>query len=197
MDVARKDQTVEDAHLVDQCLRGDLSAERELFRREYGRVNALVYRVIGSVPDSEDLVQDVFVQVFRSLENYRGEGRLNAWIDRVAVNVARQYLRKKKPATVQLELVPERSDERRADDQASAREGVRRLYAALGQMAPEPRLALTLHVIEGRPIAEVAELVGSSVTATKVRIWRARKQLEKLAGSDDVLRAYLTQEAEE
>lgn len=193
--MARNDrQTIEDVHLVDQCLRGDLAAERELFQREYGRVNALVYRVIGSVPDGEDLIQDVFIQVFRSLKNYRGEGRLSSWIDRVAVNVARQYLRSKKPASVQLALVPERADDRRADDQASAREGVRRLYAALAQMAPKARLALALHVIEGRPVAEVADLVGSSVTATKVRIWRARKQLSRLAASDAVLSAYLERE---
>ena len=66
---------------------------------------------------------------------------------------------------------------------ALAREGVRRLYAALDRLPPRARVAFALHEIEGRSMAEVATLTGASVTATKLRVWRARRAL--VAGAGD------------
>jgi DNA-directed RNA polymerase specialized sigma24 family protein len=68
---------------------------------------------------------------------------------------------------------------------------VRRLYAVLDQLSPAARLAFTLHEIDGRTIAETAELVGSSMTATKLRVWRARKRIETAAAGDPVLGEFL------
>ena len=68
---------------------------------------------------------------------------------------------------------------------------MRRLYAVLDELSPAARLAFTLHEIDGRSLAETAELVGSSVTATKLRVWRARKRLETAAAADPVLREFL------
>ena len=72
-----------------------------------------------------------------------------------------------------------------------ARDGVKRLYAVLDELGAAPRLAFTLHEIDGRSVSEVAELVGSSVTATKLRIWRARKRIEQAAADDPVLREFI------
>ena len=72
-----------------------------------------------------------------------------------------------------------------------ARDGVARLYAALDQLTPAARLAFTLHELDGRSLAETAALVGSSVTATKLRVWRARKRIEAAAAADPVLREFL------
>ena len=73
-----------------------------------------------------------------------------------------------------------------------ARDGVRRLYAALDNLSPASRVAFALFAIDGRPVAEVAELTGATVTATKVRLWRARRQLDAAAAADPVLRELLT-----
>src|SRR6185436_14984557 len=73
-----------------------------------------------------------------------------------------------------------------------ARDGVARLYAVLDELAPAARLAFTLHEIDGRSMAETAALVGSSVTATKLRVWRARKRVETAAAADPVLREFLS-----
>ena len=76
-----------------------------------------------------------------------------------------------------------------------ARDGVKRLYEVLDELGAASRLAFTLHEIDGRPLSEVAELVGSSVTATKLRVWRARKRLEAAAAQDPVLREFLQEAA--
>lgn len=190
--IVDKAAVADDVSLVSRCLAGERTAERELFRRERGRVHATLYRVLGSNREMEDLLQETFLEVFRSLRRYRGEARLSTWIDRIAVRVAYRHLERRRPAAAPLELVPEAPDPRDGPDRrVAAREGVRRLYDALGALSPAARIAFALAVIEGRSIAEVAELVGSSTIATKVRIWRAQRELERRAATDPVLAEYL------
>lgn len=180
---------LEDIVLVDHCLDGQAGAARDLFRRHRGRVHATLYRVLGSNRDMDDLLQEVFVQVFGSLRSWRAEASLATWIDRIAVRVAWRHIASRK-ARIPLDLVEidAPSDEVVGTRRAAAREGVRRLYAALDTLSPAGRLAFTLHEIDGRPLAEVAEITGASVTATKLRVWRARRALHALAAGDPVLR---------
>lgn len=181
-----------DLMLVDRCLGGEQAAARELFRAHEARVHATLFRVLGSNRDMDDLLQEAFIQVFRSLKGFRGEARLSTWIDRITARVAYRYLAQKRgaPPTVALEEEPS-GGTIEASERALAREGVRRLYAALDELGPAARLAFTLHEIDGRPVAEVARCVGASVTATKLRIWRARRALERRAADDAVLAEFL------
>lgn len=185
--------------LVDRCLTGEAAATRELFRRHRARVHASLYRVLGSNRDMEDLLQDAFLQVFRSLRGWRAEASLATWIDRVAVRCAYRYL-SQRGRRVATEPLDDREGEPGAlastgagpgPRRQLARDGVARLYAVLDDLSPAARLAFTLHEIDGRPLAETAALVGSSVTATKLRVWRARKRIEAAAAADPVLREFL------
>lgn len=178
--------------LVDRCIEGESAAASELFRRYQRRVQATLYRVLGSNRDMDDLLQETFLQVFASLGGYRGEARLSTWIDRIAARVAYRYLSRKRTAVPVVDMPVEPGHELAgpaADprDQAAAREGVRRLYAALAALSPAARVAFALHEIDGKTVAEVADCVGASVTATKLRIWRARRAIMKRAQEDPVL----------
>jgi RNA polymerase sigma-70 factor (ECF subfamily) len=189
---------VEDVLLVDRCLTGEPAATRELFRRHRHRVHASLFRVLGSNRDMDDLLQESFLQVFRSLRGWRAEASLATWIDRVAARCAYRHLSQRGR---RIETNPLDDDEASAltsPDEGPgarrqlARDGVARLYAALDELAPAARLAFTLHELDGRSLAETAELVGSSVTATKLRVWRARKRIEAVAAADPVLREFLS-----
>src|SRR5262249_26329449 len=135
-----------------------------------------------------------FLQVFQSLRGWRAEASLATWIDRVAVRVAYRYLSQRQRRVVTDPLDEDAagpSDDAPGTRRQLARDGVVRLYAVLDELSPAGRLAFTLHEIDGRPISETAELVGSSVTATKLRVWRARKRIEAAAASDPVLSEFL------
>lgn len=185
---------VEDVLLVDRCLTGEPAATRELFRRHRQRVHACLYRVLGSNRDMDDLLQEAFLQVFQSLRSWRAEASLATWIDRVSVRVAYRYLsqRGRRVPTAVLE-----DDDAAASDAGPgarrqlARDGIKRLYAVLDELSPAARLAFTLHELDGRSLAETAQLVGAAVTATKLRVWRARKRIEAAAAADPVLREFL------
>jgi RNA polymerase sigma-70 factor (ECF subfamily) len=181
-----------DLELATRCLAGDQGAQRALFRRELERVHHVLARVLGPRRDLEDLVQEAFIQIFRSLTGYRGEAQLSTWCDRVAVRVAYAYLERRRIATVTLEAVADPVDgDASVEQRALDREAARRLYAALERLELKQRVAFALHVIDGRPIDEVAELVGASRTAIKTRVWRAERELRRRAAKDPVLRSFL------
>jgi RNA polymerase sigma-70 factor, ECF subfamily len=192
-DVADPAPHLADLVLVDRCLEGEQAAARELFRAHQGRVHGSLYRVLGANRDMDDLLQETFIQVFRSLGGFRGEARLSTWIDRIAVRVAYRHLARRRTQLITVELAEDDSPAGPAavDERMLAREGVRRFYAALAQLGAASRIAYTLHEVDGRPVAEVARLVDASVTTTKLRIWRARRALMKMAAADPVLAEFL------
>src|SRR5205823_7062948 len=115
--------------------------------------------------------------VFRALPRFRGEAKLATWIDRIAVRVVFQHIRARR-ATESLDVIGELPDPEGAlDGRAHARDGLRRLYAALAELTPDARMAFALYAIDGRSIAEVASLTGTTAIAAKVRIWRARREV--------------------
>lgn len=190
---------VEDVLLVDRCLTGEPAATRELFRRHRSRVHSSLYRVLGTNRDMDDLLQEAFLQVFRSLRGWRAEASLATWIDRVAVRVAYRYLSQRGRRITTAPLLDD--DDAPAIDESGARrqlarDGVKRLYAVLDDLPAAARLAFTLHAIDGRSLPEVATLVGSTVTATKLRVWRARRKVEQAAALDPVLALFLSPDRE-
>ncbi len=177
-----------DAELVAACVAGDMAAQRALFRREYPRVNATVYRLVGSTRDADDLVQETFIAVFRGLSRFRGDSKLATWIDRIAVRVVFHHIRARGRAPIPLDVIGDIEGAGSSTDaQAHARDGLRRLYGALAELTPEARTAFALFAIDGRSIAEVAQLTQTSFVAAKCRIWRARREINKRAKDVPVL----------
>ncbi|MBK9033215.1 MAG: RNA polymerase sigma factor [Myxococcales bacterium] len=180
-----------DADLAARCAAGDRGAQRELFLRTRTAVHRTLFRVLGSNQDVEDLLQDAFLAMFRSVGNYAGRSSLLTWCCSVASHVALSHLRRRKAIpTADLEL---ESDAPSADRVMRARLALARLYRVLDRVDPVQRIAFALAVIDGRPLAEVAELTGASVTAVKTQVWRARKALDKRAAADPLLREYMTE----
>lgn len=181
----------EDLALVEQAQAGDRDALGELFVRHSGTVRRLLASVVGPGADLDDLTQDVFVQVHRSLPRFRRESRFGTWLHRVTVNTAISHLRRLRSGVVPTE--PQAIDRLAAGDAADphrahlGREMVRRLYRILDALTPKRRAAYALFEIEGRSIAEVADILGVPVAVAKSRIWFARREVRKQAAGDEIL----------
>ena len=184
-----------DLNLARRCVQGDRAAQQRLFDEQRERVHIILFRILGSNRDMEDLVQEAFVAVFRSLSGYRGEASLATWVDRITTRVAFRFLSRTPPATVRLELVSSEvaADRPTAEEELHTREVARRLYALLDRLDPKYRVAYALHVIDDRPITEVAAITEVSLVAAKNRAWRARRMVWNRAQSDPVLRDFLIQ----
>jgi RNA polymerase sigma-70 factor (ECF subfamily) len=181
-----------DRELAGRCAAGERAAQKELFSVHKERVHRTLYRILGTNRDMEDLVQETFLEVFRSLARFRGDSTLATWCATIATRVAWAYIDRRKPAAAALDLVPEiADDDPDALRRVAARDAARRLYAALDKLPAAHRVPFALAVIEGLPLAEVAALTNATLVATKTRVWRARRELEKRAARDPVLSAYL------
>lgn len=164
--------------LVDACLSGDRTAMQEIYERCSGRVYNLMVRMVGR-QDADDLTQDVFLTLFRKLEQFDGHSKLETWLFRLATNEALQHLRRsKRRTTTTLGAEPETVDR----DHVEASEENRLLQDAVSNLEPELRAVLLLkeqHGLSYREIAESMRIPGGTVGS---RLNRARKELrEELA----------------
>jgi RNA polymerase sigma-70 factor (ECF subfamily) len=182
----------EDLALAQRASSGDRLAQREVFTSHRTLVHRTLFRILGSNRELEDLIQDAFVEIFRSLGSFRGDSALGRWCAIIATRIAYLAISRRRPVTSHLELV---DDVASADPDARqvvlAREAARRLYAALDHLEAKQRIAFALAVIDGLPLAEVAALTESSLLAVKTRVWRGRRELMARAARDPVLASYL------
>jgi RNA polymerase sigma-70 factor (ECF subfamily) len=187
-----------DLALARKAADGDRTAQRELFFAQRNSVHHTLYRILGSNRDLEDLIQDAFLEIFRALPSFRGESTLGRWCQTIATRTAYLAISRRRPIAVDLEAVQDvvagDHDTRR---HAQARAAARRLYAALDKIEAKQRIAFALAVIDGLPLAEVAQLTDSTVFAVKTRVWRARRDLFKRAAKDPLLAPYLAELAGE
>ena len=183
-----------DRDLAQRAASGERGAQRELFMAQRGAVHHALFRILGSNRDLEDLVQDAFLEIFRALPSFRGDSTLCRWCQTIATRVAYLAISRRRPPPVDLALVEESvPDDVDTERQVILREATRRLYAALDRIEVKQRVAFALAVIDGRPLAEVAELTETTTIAVKTRVWRARKDLMKRASKDALLSSYIAE----
>jgi len=182
----------QELELARRCVAGDPEAQRTLFRSHQRRVHHILFRIMGGNREMDDVLQECFLAIFRSLGNYRGEASLGTWVDRVTTRTAFKVLSRRPRGRVPLEVVPTIADDApNPERRAHLREVGRRLYAVLDELPPQYRMAYALHVIDGRPVKEVASLTDSTVIAAKNRVWRARRRVEERAAGDPLLQEFL------
>jgi RNA polymerase sigma-70 factor (ECF subfamily) len=173
-----------DDQLVEAALRGDAPAFGELAARHKSRVFGLVSRFAANSADLEDICQDVFIQAWSNLRQFRRESPFEHWILRIATYKSYDYLRRRKRERertgASVEALLAEGYEPRAPEPPAPHPDVERLYDALRQLTPRERLVITLLELEDRSLQEVAQLTGWSVGNVKVRAFRARASLHKL-----------------
>ena len=185
-----------DLHLVD-CLReGSESAYEELLLRFQQPVYALALRLLDDPSEACDVVQEVFLKVFRNVGNFRGQSTLKTWIYRITVNEAhnaRRWFFRHRRAEVELDKNPEESrnwkeiiPDRGRSPFEEAYDGEQHVMieAALERINPIFREAVALRDISDLAYEEIAEILGVSLGTVKSRILRGREALrEELVGS--------------
>jgi RNA polymerase sigma-70 factor (ECF subfamily) len=183
--------TPEDEGLLRRAGAGDAAAFREIFVRHRNDVARLVYRMLNAPADLEDVVQEVFVQVFRSLKDFRGQSKFSTWLHRVTVNVVLMHRRSARSRPVFTEEAPGDlvADERQPlpDEEAERCERMRAFQRLLGRLAEKKRVVFILHELEGLAPVEIAEIVGAPVLTVRTRLFYARRELEAMLAEEPSL----------
>jgi RNA polymerase sigma-70 factor (ECF subfamily) len=185
------------ADLVTRCREGDAAAFRELFRAHREDVARLVYRMTASRADLEDLVQEVFLQVHRSIQDFRGDARFSTWLYRLTVNVVLMHRRaaKSRPQLIGEAVVAPPTDLRPLPDEQVAR--YRRIAAfrrLLDRLSDKKRMVFVLHELEGLTPAEIGKIVGAPVLTVRTRLFYARRELDAMIADEPALANLTTAE---
>jgi RNA polymerase sigma-70 factor (ECF subfamily) len=182
--------------LLDACRRGDRAAIEAVLRPLLPALERVLSRLVRDSADVEDLIQTTIAAAIVGFPRFRGESTVKTWLCRIATYQVREHWRSPRRRRVMLELV---DDDRsgphpiglavagRADAQAEARRRLERLYHHLASIGASKRIAFVLHVIDGRPMEEVAAIMDASLAATKSRVLYARRALMAKAKRDPLL----------
>jgi len=176
--------------LIERCKAGDDYAFREVFRRHRSDVLRLVQRMTGRAADLEDTVQEVFLQVFRSIKDFRGQSRFSTWLYRVTVNVVLMQRRAARSRPIFNETADETlaSDHRELpDDQVARGRRVAAFYRLLDRLSDKKRAVFVLHELEGLSPSEIAKVVGAPVLTVRTRLFYARRELLALLAEEPAL----------
>ena len=174
-----------DANLVDAAAGGNRNAFAELYRRHLDSVYARLTRVIGPAPERDDLVQQIFLDVYRALRRFRGDAAFATFLHRIVLNVACEHLERRRRAAGRSEPLEARQLETLVapgaspEQRARQREELTRLFAQLEGLSPKRRAAFVLVAIECLPLEEAAALLDARSGAIKQRVLDARRELAR------------------
>ncbi|MGC4051876.1 MAG: RNA polymerase sigma factor [Paludibaculum sp.] len=158
-----------DAQLVDRCLQGDEGAWEDLVKAHTRRVYAICYRFTGKDSEAQDLTQDVFLRVFKSVKSFRaGEGSFAVWLTRLTRNLlidrlpgGPRWSGRRTRFEEQLPMLEEKTAlESRTDAILAGREASEALQSALAKLSPELRETVILRDLQELEYREVAEILG-------------------------------------
>jgi len=183
-----------DTSLVERCLRGEPHAWEELVRTHTRRVYAICYRFTSKENDAQDLTQEVFLRIFKTLGSFRaGEGSFTVWLTRLTRNLLVDHYRRTKQDRVtdgideKLGMLEEKTGQySRTDGLLAGREAGELLQAALEKLSPELREAVILRDLEELEYREIAKVLSVPEGTVKSRLNRGPKPLDAASTSEKV-----------
>jgi RNA polymerase sigma-70 factor (ECF subfamily) len=166
--------------VLERARAGDRAAQAEILRAELPALERFLSRFCRRPSELEDLVQRTLVRAVSGFGSFRGESSVGTWLARIGTRLVMDDVRaSRRRGTAHLRLATEQ--DRAAHEDVERRIDARRLldraHALLEELPAAQRVAFVLHAIEGRPVAEVAALMGSSSVTTRARVFWARRRL--------------------
>ena len=185
---------LDDAEIIGRASQGDREAVAELYRRHRGAAMRFIRHAVRHSQDADDILQEVWVEVARSLRRYEGRAQFSTWLHRICVRTAVRQMKRRHRQVGE----PDDPDARPelVDGAPSLQEGLEtaeratRVKALLELIAPKKRMVLVLHDLEGVSPKEISALVGAPVLTVRTRLFYARKELAALAAQDPALAEY-------
>jgi len=181
----------EDVQLVGRAQAGDAKAFDALVLKHTGKLYGLVFHMTSNHDDTNDLLQDIWTKVYRSLAGFRGASRFTTWLHSIAVNMSINFIKRRaRRRTLSFEeATPSENGEigpaetllvshHTPRTEASLGELQQRLTEALDQLTPDHRAVVTMFDIQGMPHAEISKILGVSEGTIRSRLFYAHRQLQ-------------------
>jgi RNA polymerase sigma-70 factor, ECF subfamily len=174
-----------EAQLIFRCQQGDQNALKEIFDQYQKKVYRIAYGVVRHREDALDIVQEVFIKLYRSIRSFEGKSNFYTYLYRMALNTAIDHSRKKEkapPLSLDAEdaFQPAEDSERGADRLLLKKEMEDHLRKAIDKLPPDQKKVILLREVEELSYQEIAEVTGSSIGTVMSRLHYARKKLQEM-----------------
>lgn len=164
------------AHLIQGCRKGNRSSQLTLYKQYAQRLYIVCLRIVGNAPEAEEAMQDTFLKIFTRLDQYRDEQCFEAWMHRIAIHTAIDYIRRRSP---EWEELSENYAEPEPDgpDEEEIQYSVAQIKEAIGQLPPGYRVILSLYLFEGYDMEEIASILKIQPPSVRSQYLRAKRKL--------------------
>ncbi len=176
-----------DLELVKRCQEGDREAFRILVERYQARATRLAYRYVGNMDDAQDITQDAFIRVHRSIKDFRNESQFYTWFYRILVNLALDHFRRNKMRAAEFEdgvLLRSQSASDAQTRKTNPREELwkkqrqQAIVGAIDTLPPDQRTTVILREIDGLSYEEIAQVTKVPIGTVMSRLFYARRKLQ-------------------
>ena len=171
---------VSDHELVAKALQGNQKAFRAIVERHHATAYSVVRAILGDRDDVDDVLQNVYIKIYRGLAGFRGDARLSTWIYQIARNEAINAARRRRPDTQPIEEIAVAAPESSSPEAEYGRqERGQQLEKAMAGLEEDYRVALELRYMGERSYEEIAEVMGLPLGTVKTYIHRGKAQLRR------------------
>jgi len=174
-----------------RVIAGDRAVQGALLEKHYGFIRRMLFRLVGSSADLEDLQQTVMMQVLKSAHRYKPTASFQTWVGSICVHVARNALRQRanRGEAVSSDEPSFEAALVDADDPhatIAARQQLQCCQLALSSLSTEQRMAFVLRVLDGHSVDEVAAMMGAAKSTTRMRLYWGRKAFARALAAQGV-----------
>jgi len=175
--------------LIEKLKQGDEAAFKQIVETWQNMVYNTALGILQNAEDAEDVAQEVFVQVYESVKNFKAESKFSTWLYRITLSKALDHLRRKKRkkrfAYIQSlfgpnnETIIEKPDFNHPGVKLDNKERAAVLFTAINQLPENQKIAFTLHKLEGLSYQEISDVMRTSVSSVESLMHRAKNNLRK------------------
>ena len=164
--------------LIDACRHGNAKAQFEIYKLYYKAMYNSCLRILNNTQEAEDVMQEAFLSAFDKINSYKGEVSFGAWLKRIVVNKALDFLKKNKIESLPLdEKINKLSDEEETHEGIEVENNVTEIKKAIEQLPAGYRIVLSLYLIEAYDHEEIGEILNISASTSRSQYNRAKKKL--------------------
>ncbi len=166
--------------IVELSKAGNRKAQYQLYKLYSKAMFNICYRMLNSIEEAEDLLQEAFAEAFNKLESFRFESSFGAWLKRIVVNRCINHLKKRKADLLYTDNLPEKDRHDNDDDYEETKLEVKKIHKAMGLLPEGYRVIFSLYLLEGYDHAEIADILGITESTSKSQFSRAKVKIKEI-----------------
>lgn len=169
------------APLIEECRKGSSKAQFSLYDQYSKAMYNLAFRILNNREDTEDILQEAFVECFRNIKSFRFESTFGAWLKKIVVNKCINHIKKRKIDLAYYETLPVTIYE----EEENVEYETEKIFRGIEKLPDGYRIILTLYLLEGYDHTEISQILGISESTSKSQYSRAKEKLRTLLSNNN------------